>query len=361
MKENQTLECLNESADEGNIMYAIIEEEKKDEESDDLLLDDNKDDDKKSDEEKEDNKEEKNDSKEDDKSEEDKKESDKSDEEKESKEKKEDKKDNKNNNKVDMEELKEAINKLTDKVTSLEAELHIAKESLNDIQPVNYDAIQEWVTNEFAAQFKDDVLTEVHENLEDKIDETFDSKINEAIETISDGVQNWVCEEFAPEVQNWICEEFAPVVDSWINEEFSPEIQNKVNENVSAFMESQKAGRLEEIDSLLESISDNANKDLETIVKENANDVKYQGVYVVENMPNEFRPSWELLSEARQKEIIRSSRMYDFTKEGVLESFWANVDFDKKEQKVNESVQSTMSDYHSRIVSQMKHLRNTNF
>ena len=409
LKENQTLECLNESADEGNIMYAIIEEEKKDEESDDLLLDDNKDNDKKSDEEKEDNKEEKNDSKEDDKSEEDKKESDKSDEEKESKEKKEDKKDNKNNNKVDMEELKEAINKLTDKVTSLEAELHIAKESLNDIQPVNYDAIQEWVTNEFAAQFKDDVLTEVHENLEDKIDETFDSKINEAIETISDGVQswvceefapevqnwiceefapevqgwiteefapevqnwvceefapevqNWVCEEFAPEVQNWVCEEFAPVVDSWINEEFSPEIQNKVNENVSAFMESQKAGRLEEIDSLLESISDNANKDLETIVKENANDVKYQGVYVVENMPNEFRPSWELLSEARQKEIIRSSRMYDFTKEGVLESFWANVDFDKKEQKVNESVQSPMSDYHSRIVSQMKHLRNTNF
>ena len=80
-------------------------------------------------------------------------------------------------------------------------------------------------------------------------------------------------------------------------------------------------------------------------------------------MPAEYQPSWQTLTEARQKEIIISSRMYDFTKEGVLESFWANVKFDDT-QKIDESKQeknNPVADYHSRIVNQMKHLRNANF
>ena len=140
-------------------------------------------------------------------------------------------------------------------------------------------------------------------------------------------------------------------------------IEQKVNENVSAFLSENKAGRLEEIDSLLETISDNSNKELKDIVKENANDNKFKGVYVVENMPAEYQPSWEMLSEARKQEIIRSSRMYDFTKEGVLESFWSNVKFDQT-QSITESkqeIQSPVNDYASRIVNQMRHLRNANF
>ena len=412
LKSNQTLECLNESLDDGNVMYAIVEGE------DDDLLGGDPEEDKKEDE-KEKDKPEK--SKEDDKDKEEKSSS--KEDQKEEKPKKEDKKDNKNTNKVDMEDLKKSIDELKDQVTSLEAELHIAKESLNDIEPTNYEAIEKWITNEFGPRFKDAVLTECYNQQidMDSIEEIIESKINESVETIANGVQNWVCEEFAPEVQNWVCEEFAPEVQNWVCEEFAPEVQNwvceefapevqnwvceefapevqnwvceefapevqnwvceefapvidnwvceefapeqmnKINENVSAFMESQKAGRLEEIDSLLESISDNSNKDLETIVKENANDMKYKGVYVVENMPAELQPSWEMLSEARQKEIIRSSRMYDFTKEGVLESFWSNVNFDKSDvTPINENV-SPVSDYHSRIVNQMRHLRNSNF
>ena len=45
-------------------------------------------------------------------------------------------------------------------------------------------------------------------------------------------------------------------------------IENKVNENVSAFLAENKAGRLEEIDSLLETIGAN-NTPLDQIVKEN--------------------------------------------------------------------------------------------
>ena len=400
LKENQTLECLNESVDEGNVMYAIVE-------GDDLLGDDDdKKDDKKEDD-KADDKDEKKDEPKDDK-------------------KDSDKEDNKNtdNENIDMKDLKEAIDKLTDKVTSLEAELHVAKESLENVNPVNYDAIQKWVVEEFGTEFKTQLLESFSngdnaENME-SIQEMLEDKINEAIEMIATGVQNWVCEEFAPEVQNWvveefapevqnwvceefapevqnwvveefapevqnwiveeyspevqnwiteefspevqnwITEEFAPVIDKWVNEEFAPEhmeiIENKVNENVSAFLAENKAGRLEEIDSLLETIGAN-NTPLDQIVKENNEENKWKGVYVVEHMPAQYKPSWELLNEDQQNEIVRSSRMYDFTKDGVLESFWSNVNFGKKEEKVvNENVDPVQS-YQQNIFNQMMRLR----
>ena len=55
--------------------------------------------------------------------------------------------------------------------------------------------------------------------------------------------------------------------------------------------------------------------------------------------------------------------MYDFTKEGVLESFWGNQNFDQQDVKqVNEDVNNNVNnDYHKRIVAQMMHLRNANF
>ena len=347
LKKNQTLECLNESAEEGNIMYAIVEGEGDNE--------DPKDQKDPKDNEKEDNKD-----------------------------------NNKNNDKkVDMNELKEAIDKLTAKVESLEAGLHVAQESLNevkDIQPTNYDAIQKWITEEFWPEYKSQIKEGLsQEDVEEMIQTTFDESLN----SIAEGIQNWVVEEFAPEVQNWIVEEYSPEIQNWITEEYSPEVQNwiteefapvvegwiteefapehseniekKVNENVSAFMESQKAGRLDEIDSLLESIAQDENADVKQIVKEHQEEMKWKGVYVVENMPAEYLPSWQLLDESRQQEIVRSSKMYDFTKEGVLESFWANVDFNKtvETKQVNENVNPVQS-YQNNVIARMKSLRGMN-
>ena len=377
LKENQTLECLNESMNDGNIMYAIVED------------DEDKDKDTAKDEKKDSNK--------------------------------DDNKNNDNEN-IDMKDLKDAIDKLTDKVTSLEAELHVAQESLEDVSPVNYDAIQKWVVEEFGNDFKTQILESINnsENM-DSIEEMLDDKINNAIDTIANGVQNWVTEEFAPEVQNWVCEEFAPEVQNWVCEEFAPEVQNwvveefapevqnwiveeyspevqnwvveefspevqnwiteefapvidqwvneefapehmetiekKVNENVSAFLAENKAGRLDEIDSLLETISAN-NTPLDQIVKESNEDDKWKNVYVVEHMPSQYKPSWELLNEDKKNEIVRSSRMYDFTKDGVLESFWSTVDFGKKEEKnINENVDPIQS-YQQNVLAQMMRLRN---
>ena len=391
LKQNQTLECLNESANEGNEIWAVVEGVDE--------LDNSSDQGKTSEPKKDDSR--KNDN-------------------------------NKNNDdkKVNMNELKEAIDKLSEKVESLEAQLHVAQESLNevkDIQPTNYDAIQKWVTEEFWPNYKDEV--QISEEIEDMIS----NHISESMDTMADGiqkwvveefgpkvqewvveefapeVQNWVVEEFAPEVQDWVVEEFAPEVQNWVVEEYSPEIQNwiveeyspevqgwiteefapevqgwiteefapvvegwiteefapviedKVNENVSAFMESQKAGRLDEIDNILESIAQDQNSDVNKIVAEQNKYNKYKGIYVVESMPAAYRPSWELLTEARQQEIIRSSKMYDFTKEGVLESFWANVNFNKVETKpVNENHNDPVNSYQNNIILRMKALRGLN-
>ena len=166
LKENQTLECLNESFDDGNVMYAIVEGD------DDLLsdLDSNESDDKKDD------------------SKEDKKKEDKKEniEDKEEKEEKSEKKDNKNNDdKVNMNELKEAIDKLADKVNSIEAELHVAKESLDNIPSINYDAIETWVTEEFAPKFKNELEDSMNEYVETHISESLD----DSILSFAEGVQ----------------------------------------------------------------------------------------------------------------------------------------------------------------------------
>jgi len=400
LKTNQTLECLNEGLEDTNETWVIVEGEDSDKQDDDKPKDEPKDDDKPKDE-----------PKDDDKPKDEPKDEPKND-------------DNKNNDNkdIDMKELKEAIDKLTEKVTSLEAELHVAQESLNEvksIKPTNYEGIQKWITEEFAPDFQNKINEGLNTVISEKMNGNSSEEIQEAVKTwINDEftsqmkawvveefaplVQDWIVEEFAPEVQNWVVEEFAPEVQNWVVEEYSPELQNwvteefapeiqgwiteefaptmenwlmeeytpeqsaiieqKVNENVSAFMESQKAGRLDEIDGLLESIAAEGNADVQKIVDEQNAENKYKGVYVVENMPAEYRPSWELLDEAAQQNIIRSSKMYDFTKDGVLESFWANVDFGKKAEETKPVVESKnpIENYQNSIIANMKRLRGMN-
>jgi len=404
LKSNQTLESLNESLDDGNIMYAIIE---------DGLLGDSDDKDK----DKDKDKDEKKDDKKDEKSSDDNKEEKKDDE---NEEKPSDDDENNNKNKEDnttMNEIKQSIDKLTEKVTQLEAELHVAQESLeakdaeiqslterlDNVKETNYGAIETWVKEEFAPEFKNELIETVAENHDD-INESIKNYVveefapvfqNWVCEEFAPEVQNWVCEEFAPEVQNWVCEEFAPEVQNWVCEEFAPEVQNwvceefaptvegwiteefaptvegwiteefapeqenKINENVNEFIEAQKAGKLDEIDALLETLSSDKDAALEIMKEEKAKD-KYAGVYVVENMPAQYKPLWNGLNEERQAEILRTSKVYDFTKEGVLESFWDSVTFSNEgnaaTQQVNEN-KDIRNNYYNNVVAQMNRFR----
>ena len=385
LKENQTVESLNESLDDGNIMWAIVEG---DDSSDDLLdldSDDKKSDDKKSDDKKSDDK------KKEDKEEEKKSEEKSDDSEKEEKKKK-DNKDNKDS-KVTMEELKKSIDALADKVTTLEAQLHVAQESA---QP-NYNAIEMWIKEEFAPSFKNevsesvkkyvneefankvqnwiceefaneinewvenDVATELNENLKSYVNEEFAEHLQGwIVEEFGGQVDKWVTEEFAGTVENWIAEEYSTVVEDWINEEYAPILENRINESVNAnvaqYISENNAARLDEIDSLLETLSDDKNSTVAELVNETKAADKYANIYAVKNMPAEFVPSWNMIDEARKDEIVRSSKMYDFTKEGVLESFWGSVDFEKKQEVIKES-KDIVADYHSNIFAQMMRLR----
>ena len=383
LKENQTVESLNESLDDGNIMWAIVEGEDSSDDLLDLDSDDKKSDDKKSDDKKkEDKKEEK----------EEKKSEEKSDDSEKEEKKKKDNKDNKDS-KVTMEELKKSIDALADKVTTLEAQLHVAQESA---QP-NYNAIEMWIKEEFAPSFKNevsesvkkyvneefankvqnwiceefaneinewvenDVATELNENLKSYVNEEFAEHLQGwIVEEFGGQVDKWVSEEFAGTVENWIAEEYSTVVENWINDEYAPILENRinesVNENVAQYISENNAARLDEIDSLLETLSDDKNSAVAELVKETKAADKYANIYAVKNMPAEFVPSWNMIDEARKDEIVRSSKMYDFTKEGVLESFWGSVDFEKKQEVIKES-KDIVADYHSNIFAQMMRLR----
>ena len=385
LKENQTVESLNESLDDGNIMWAIVEGEDSSDDLLDLDSDDKKSDDKKSDDKKSDDK------KKEDKEEEKKSEEKSDDSEKEEKKKK-DNKDNKDS-KVTMEELKKSIDALADKVTTLEAQLHVAQESA---QP-NYNAIEMWIKEEFAPSFKNevsesvkkyvneefankvqnwiceefaneinewvenDVATELNENLKSYVNEEFAEHLQGwIVEEFGGQVDKWVTEEFAGTVENWIAEEYSTVVENWINDEYAPILENRinesVNENVAQYISENNAARLDEIDSLLETLSDDKNSAVAELVKETKAADKYANIYAVKNMPAEFVPSWNMIDEARKDEIVRSSKMYDFTKEGVLESFWGSVDFEKKQEVIKES-KDIIADYHSNVFAQMMRLR----
>ena len=215
-------------------------------------------------------------------------------------------------------------------------------ESLDNTVNSIAEGVQNWTINEFAPV------------LESYITEEFAPEVQNWItEEYSPEIQNWITEEFAPEVENWINEELMPVVDSWITEECLPEHKSELIEEIA---ESKSKETLSNIDNLLDAIENKSSKDeaLE-LLKEQKELNKYKGLYVVENMPSQYRPQWEMISEAKQQEIIRRSRMYNFTKPGVLESFWDSIDFD--ENLVNESLETPVENvdsYHARIFAQMK-------
>ena len=323
---------------------------------------------------------------------------------------------NKEDKKATMAELKEMLEKLTKQVEELQADLHVAQEAKEEVETlskridefkapeVKYQKIQEWIETEFSNEFKTKILEEVDSKISESVDEATEN-INEDLHNwvvndfspmiekymateFTPTIQEWINEEFAPTVENWVIkeyspmiesyltEEFAPTVENWINEEFVPTVDKWINEecikehkesiltevntNINAFLESKKETSLSNIDNLLEAIEGKSGKEVDEaleLLHQTQIDEKFKGEYVVENMPSEYVPRWQMLDEAKQKDIIQRSRMYDFTKPNMLEKFWAGVDFEAK--PITESLQQTPNTdtYHNSIFKQMSRLR----
>ena len=309
-----------------------------------------------------------------------------------------DKNKDKDKDKTNMKDLKEAVDKLSEKVESLEAELHVAKESINEkdeqiqalteqvseFKPTNYDAIESWIKEEFKPEFSQEMANGVQKWVSEEfapvvqnwVCEQFAPEVQKwVVEQYSPEVQKWVTEHYSPEVQKWIVEQYSPEVQKWIVENYSDELQNwiteqfgkelsnKINENVSEYLESKSNDKFDNIDRMLEMLeSGQGSKENEIqMLKEQQekNLGKYATCYAIVNMPNEYRPMFEGLSEQKKDEIALQSRAYDFTKTGVMESFWAGIDFNEKPvHNINENHnQNPVDSYMSSIAAQMMALR----
>ena len=304
----------------------------------------------------------------------------------------------KDKDKTNMKDLKEAVDKLSEKVESLEAELHVAKESIDEkdeqiqalteqvseFKPTNYDAIESWIKEEFKPEFSQEMANGVQKWVSEEfapvvqnwVCEQFAPEVQKwVVEQYSPEVQKWIVENYSPEVQKWIVEQYSPEVQKWIVENYSDELQNwiteqfgkeltnKINENVSEYLESKSNDKFENIDRMLEMLeSGQGSKENEIqMLKEQQekNLGKYANCYAIVNMPNEYRPMFEGLSEQKKDEIALQSRAYDFTKTGVMESFWAGIDFNEKPvQNINENHnQNPVDNYMASIAAQMMALR----
>ena len=309
-----------------------------------------------------------------------------------------DKDKDKDKDKTNMKDLKEAVDKLSEKVESLEAELHVAKESINEkdeqiqalteqvseFKPTNYDAIESWIKEEFKPEFSQEMANGVQKWVSEEfapvvqnwVCEQFAPEVQKwVVEQYSPEVQKWIVENYSPEVQKWIVEQYSPEVQKWIIENYSDELQNwiteqfgkeltnKINENVSEYLESKSNDKFDNIDRMLEMLeSGQGSKENEIqMLKEQQekNLGKYATCYAIVNMPNEYRPMFEGLSEQKKDEIALQSRAYDFTKTGVMESFWAGIDFNEKPvQNINENHnQNPVDSYMASIAAQMMALR----
>ena len=304
----------------------------------------------------------------------------------------------KDKDKTNMKDLKEAVDKLSEKVESLEAELHVAKESIDEkdeqiqalteqvseFKPTNYDAIESWIKEEFKPEFSQEMANGVQKWVSEEfapvvqnwVCEQFAPEVQKwvveqyspevqkwIVENYSPEVQKWIVEQYSPEVQNWIVENYSDELQNWITEQFGKELTNKINENVSEYLESKSNDKFENIDRMIEMLeSGQGSKENEIqMLKEQQekNLGKYANCYAIVNMPNEYRPMFEGLSEQKKDEIALQSRAYDFTKTGVMESFWAGIDFNEKPvQNINENHnQNPVDSYMASIAAQMMALR----
>ena len=313
-----------------------------------------------------------------------------------------------NDKETNMKDLKEAVDKLSEKVESLEAELHVAKESIDekdeqiqalteqiaDIKPTNYDAIESWIKEEFKPEFSKEMADGVQKWVSEEfapvvqnwVCEQFAPEVQKwVVEQYSPEVQKWVVEQYSPEVQKWITEQYSPEVQKWVVEQYSPEVQkwivenysnelqnwiteqfgkeltDKINTNVSEYLESMNNDKFDNIDRMLEMLDnkDTSKEDEIKMLKEQQekNLGKYATCYAIANMPNEYRPMFEGLSDTKKDQIALQSRAYDFTKQGVMESFWASIDFNEKPVVENKKPEQVQENYASAIAAQMMKMR----
>lgn len=248
-------------------------------------------------------------------------------------------------NKEDMElkEILEKLDELTQKVSQLEEENETLREQLEEVSEGQIDVeklcngIQSWIVEEYSPMVQEWITEEYSDEIVDMIEEhqndiDLDEITEHVVDEIAPEIQNWVCEEFAPEVQGWICEEFAPGVQEWVVKEYAPEVEKWITENYSSkvqdMIQESKKSNLSDIEStlqLLENIDVKKPRfSSKSMVVENLDEPKF-----VREMPAEKRVQWDLASNEVKESITRKAKLYNLVNEDAIARFWEGVNFEE--------------------------------
>lgn len=248
-------------------------------------------------------------------------------------------------NKEDMElkEILEKLDELTQKVSQLEEENETLREQLEEVSEGQIDVeklcngIQNWIVEEYSPMVQEWITEEYSDEIVDMIEEhqndiDLDEITEHVVDEIAPEIQNWVCEEFAPEVQGWICEEFAPGVQEWVVKEYAPEVEKWITENYSSkvqdMIQESKKSNLSDIEStlqLLENIDVKKPRfSSKSMVVENLDEPKF-----VREMPAEKRVQWDLASNEVKESITRKAKLYNLVNEDAIARFWEGVNFEE--------------------------------
>lgn len=283
-----------------------------------------------------------------------------------------------------------------DTVVSLKRELTLLKAELAQLkgtQEVIPTAVERWVKEEYSPVVESWIKEEVMKSLSNDTEKAIGRQLSEAIKeakeevysTMAESVEKWITEEYSPELQNWITEEYSPVVENWckselatgiqnwITESFTGEVDQWINEHViPAVLEKAEAKSKElvsesvvagpsKLDNISKTIAMLEQAELPKpkagrVVKETAEP------FYIANMPESYRPMYQLASTELKESIARKAKIYDFTKEGSVERFWESVDFNTiVTNPITEGLEAIKDQYERSIVESFRRSRLNRF
>ncbi len=233
----------------------------------------------------------------------------------------------------EKEQIKQNINNMDKKYESMLESLNAKYDELNS----EMQSYKEFTNN--LIESLSDHNVEVEDVIRECLTKTYlpaiqEWFINEAAPTFADGIQKWVVEEYSPEVQGWFINEAAPTfadgIQNWIVEEYTPVVNDwfdtTVEESMKSIQPIQENNTLSTVDKILDMLESKEEKKPVInmgLIKES----KFDGQAFLSTMPDHIVAKWEMASDVVKENLSSKAKLYDFSKEGVVESFWAKASF----------------------------------
>ena len=263
-----------------------------------------------------------------------------------------------------LQKIQERVEALESQVADLQEQNTLLQEQLDEKPNINLEqlaeGIQSWVVDEYSPEVQKWIVEEYSDKLQKWVIEEFSPEVQNWItEHYSPEVQKWAIDELCPQIQNWIVEEYSQGIQGWIQEHAVPELEGKLNEKITESLKANKSEKLQSIDNVLTMLEEH--KTAKPVYGRKANMVaegdepKY-----IQEMPTDKRVQWNMASQDIRESIQRRALLYDFSKDGAIQRFWENIDFEKltpskivtegadKQEEWEKQIRESISRWHKR-------------